>query len=240
MPVRWSISAQAGSRTRRWKSGQRRRLLALAPRRSRRPSRLSPQSGIKRTSPSLSTSAALLCTAPIALNPPSSGLDDRGAVKRKDRDVLPSQEGYIFFLVHMSALVTTGGLPYLSFGTWWVVPAMLLHAFVMTNIYTPVHECSHGTPFRTRRLNEAVYRFLSLIHVQTPIYFRYQHAAHHSYTQVRGKGGDPDIVLSNPPKLSEYIIYASEISFWRRNIGWLVRHALSRSHGSGRSLLRSG
>ena len=138
------------------------------------------------------------------------------------------RHGLTYLAVHMSALVVTGALVYVSLGTWWVVPVMLLHAFVLVNIYTPVHDCSHGTPFRTRWLNEAVYRFLSLIYIQTPIYFRYRHAAHHSYTQIRGKERDPDHVLSSPPKLSDYIIYASTISFWRRNIGWLVRHALGR------------
>ena len=79
---------------------------------------------------------------------------------------------------------------------------MLLHAFVMVNIYTPVHECSHGTPFRTRWLNESVYRFLSLIYIWTPIYYRYRHAMHHTYTQVRGHERGPDIIMSEPPKLS--------------------------------------
>ena len=142
--------------------------------------------------------------------------------RRTDRHALT------FFLVHMSVLVVTGALVYVSLGTWWVAPAMLLHAFIMVNNYTPIHEGSHGTPFRTRWLNEAVYRFLSLIYIQTPIYFHYRHAAHHTHTQIRGKDKDPDIILSDPPKLSEYLFFFTTIPFWRRNITWLVRHALGR------------
>lgn len=140
--------------------------------------------------------------------------------RRTDRHALT------WFGVHMSALIASGALLYLSLGTWWVVPAMLLHAFVMVNIYTPVHECSHGTPFRTRWLNESVYRFLSLIYIWTPIYYRYRHAMHHTYTQVRGHERGPDIIMSEPPKLSGYFYYAMTIPYWQRQFIWLSRHAL--------------
>ena len=134
--------------------------------------------------------------------------------------------GLTYLAVHMSALVASGVLLYLSLGTWWVVPAMLLHAFVMTNIYTPVHDCSHGTVFRTRWLNESVYRFLSLIYIWTPLYYRYRHAMHHTYTQVRGKERDPDIILSDPHWISGYLYYATTIPYWKRQFTWLGSHAL--------------
>ena len=136
------------------------------------------------------------------------------------------RHGLTYLAVHMSALVASGVLLYLSLGTWWVVPAMLLHAFVMTNIYTPVHDCSHGTVFRTRWLNESVYRFLSLIYIWTPLYYRYRHAMHHTYTQVRGKERDPDIILSDPHWISGYLYYATTIPYWKRQFTWLGSHAL--------------
>jgi fatty acid desaturase len=141
-------------------------------------------------------------------------------VQRTDRHALTH------FLVHMAAIGGTGYLVYLSLGTWWAVPAMLLHALIMVNIYSPIHEGSHATPYRTRWLNEAVYRFLSLIYVQPPLYFRHRHAAHHTHTQIRG--WDPDFPVPEEPRVIDYVWYVSAIPFWMRNIEWLVRNACGR------------
>jgi fatty acid desaturase len=143
-------------------------------------------------------------------------------VQRTDRHALT------YFIVHMAALGGTGYLVFLSLGSWWIVPAMGLHAFIMVNIYSPIHEGSHGTPYRTRWLNEAVYWFLSLIYVQTPIYFRYRHAAHHTHTMIRG--GDPDFSLPENARIMDYVWYVSTIPFWMRNGEWLLRHACGRIH----------
>ena len=143
-------------------------------------------------------------------------------VQRTDRHALTH------FIVHMAALGGTGYLVFLSLGSWWIVPAMGLHAFIMVNIYSPIHEGSHGTPYRARWLNEAVYWFLSLIYVQTPIYFRYRHAAHHTHTMIRG--GDPDFSLPENARIMDYVWYVSTIPFWMRNGEWLLRHACGRIH----------
>lgn len=139
-------------------------------------------------------------------------------VQRTDRHALTQ------FIIHMAAIGGSGVLVYQTLGTWWVMPAMLLHALLMVNIYSPIHEGSHGTPYRTRWLNEAVYWFLSLVYVQPPLYFRYRHAAHHTYTQIRG--WDPDFPVPEHPRLVDYVWYVSSIPFWMRNVEWLVRNAL--------------
>ena len=139
-------------------------------------------------------------------------------VRRTDRHALTH------LIIHMAAIGGSGVLVYLTLSTGWVAPAMLLHAILMVNIYSPIHEGSHGTPYRTRWLNEAVYRFLSLIYVQPPLYFRYRHAAHHTHTQIRG--WYPDFPVREKPRRLDYLWYVSAIPFWMRNIEWLVRNAL--------------
>ena len=139
-------------------------------------------------------------------------------VKRTDR------HGLIYFFGHMAILGATGYLVSLSLGTWWIVPTMLAYGIVMAFLFAPVHECSHGTPFRTRWLNESVYWLVSLIYIVPPIFFRYSHAAHHTYTQVRGR--DQDMIFPRQATVWNYIVYVSSIPFWIRNISWLIRHAL--------------
>jgi len=138
-------------------------------------------------------------------------------VKRTDR------HGLAYFAGHAATLLASGYLVYLSLGTWWVVPATVLHGFFMCFLFAPVHECSHRTPFRTLWLNEVVYWIVSLIYLMPPTYFRYSHATHHTHTQVRGK--DPDMVLPERSTIWDYVYYVSAIPFWMRNFRWFFLHA---------------
>lgn len=64
--------------------------------------------------------------------------------RRTDRD------GLWQFAGHVAAQVATGALIWLASGSLLVVPAVLLHGFVMALWFGPMHECTHGTAFRTR------------------------------------------------------------------------------------------
>jgi fatty acid desaturase len=150
-------------------------------------------------------------------------------VKRTDR------HGLAHFAGHTGTMIATGYLVYLALGTWWVVPATLLHGVVMAFLFAPVHECSHRTPFRTLWLNEAVYWFYCLIYLMPATYFRYSHATHHTYTQMRGK--DPDMVLPEKSTVWDYVVYISGIPFWMRNFRWYILHALGHMQPSQRYFL---
>lgn len=136
-------------------------------------------------------------------------------MKRTDR------AGLIHFCGHMALLMLTGVLVWQALGSWWIVPAMAAHAVVMAFLFAPVHECSHGTPFRTRWLNEAVYWTVCLIYMVPPTVFRYAHATHHTYTQIRGR--DPDMLPQRMTVL-DYVIYVAGWQFWKRNILWFLSH----------------
>lgn len=138
-------------------------------------------------------------------------------VKRTDR------HGLAYFAGHSALLIATGALVYGTLGTWWAVPATILHGFFMCFLFAPVHECSHRTPFRTLWLNEVVYWIYCFVYLMPPTYFRYSHATHHTHTQVRGK--DPDMVLPERSTVWDYIVYVSAVPFWIRNGRWFILHA---------------
>ncbi|WP_424972814.1 MULTISPECIES: fatty acid desaturase [unclassified Dinoroseobacter] len=129
--------------------------------------------------------------------------------------------GLINFFGHMGVMIFTGFLVYQTLGTWWVVPTMAMHAAVLAFLFAPCHECSHGTPFRTRWLNEAVYWVVCLIYMVPPTFFRYYHATHHTYTQIRGK--DPDM-LPERMTVVDYMVYVSAYAFWKRGLIWMFKH----------------
>ena len=59
--------------------------------------------------------------------------------------------GLVHLAVHAAALAVTGTLIYLSLGLWWAwLIASFLHGSVIVLLFAPLHECSHGTAFRTR------------------------------------------------------------------------------------------
>jgi len=127
---------------------------------------------------------------------------------------------------HCALLGFTGFLIHAAYGTAWMIPAMAVHGVVMAFLFAPMHELSHGTAFRSRWLNEAVFRLVSFFYISPPVFFRYFHAAHHTYTQIRGK--DPDIVLPGPASWGDYLYYVSSIPLWRRNAGWFFNHSRGR------------
>jgi len=83
--------------------------------------------------------------------PPTGELSlDRRTLKQLMRrsDLVP----LIRLVACVLIIVSLGMLYYRSIGSWWVVPALLVFASTLSlTIYSLSHECSHGTPFRSRR-----------------------------------------------------------------------------------------
>ena len=150
--------------------------------------------------------------------------------KRRD---LP---GLLYFFGLLGFIASSGYLIYLSsWSNWLLWPAMLLHGVMLSHLFAPLHETSHGTAFRTRWINEAVLWFCGIVTIWTPLYFRYDHAGHHTYAQVAGK--DPEFVLPAPRSLLGYIYYVSALHLWVKNFGWLFRHAQGYMHPFNRQFV---
>lgn len=132
-----------------------------------------------------------------------------------------NKHGLIRFGVHMGLIAVAAGLVSVTLGTWWIVPVMAVYAILLAFLFAPVHECSHGTTFRNRRLNEVIFWIVCLIYMVPPTFFRYAHATHHTYTQIRG--WDPDM-LPERMTASAYIKFVLGFTFWQRNIKWFLFH----------------
>ena len=111
---------------------------------------------------------------------------DKDVISRKELKPLVARtnsHGLTWLACHASLLALTGALVYASSGSWWMVPAIMLHGGIMAFLFAPVHECSHRTPFRSLRLNETVYWALCFIYIVPPTFFRYSPV--HLPTQCR-------------------------------------------------------
>jgi fatty acid desaturase len=134
--------------------------------------------------------------------------------------------GLTYFFGHFLIIGCTGCLVYFTYGTFLIVPAMFLHGIALACLFAPMHECSHGTAFRTRWLNELAYWIVSLVYISQPTWYRYRHAVHHTYTQIQGK--DPAMVLPGPTTWRHYFEQILGWRFWTTFPVAISKHAVGR------------
>ena len=131
----------------------------------------------------------------------------RPEISRKElKDLMQRSDtkGLIDFGLWAVCLATAGYLAYLSVGTYWVVPAFFLYGTIYSSCDARWHECAHGTPFRTRWLNEFFYRLSCVMCMYEGTYKRWSHTRHHTETiQV---GIDPEIQVMRPANLTKLIL----------------------------------
>ena len=131
----------------------------------------------------------------------------RPQISRKElKDLMQRNDanGLIDFGLWGLLLVASGYLAYAALGTDWVIPAFFIYGTIYSSCDARWHECAHGTPFRTRWLNEFFYRLSSLMNMREGTYMRWSHTRHHTETiQV---GIDPEIQVMRPANLTNVIL----------------------------------
>ncbi|MFI4866135.1 MAG: fatty acid desaturase [Steroidobacterales bacterium] len=120
----------------------------------------------------------------------------------------------------------TGFLVVATLHSWWLIPAMFVHGCALSFSYAASHECAHGTAFRTRWLNEAVFWLTSLVFIEEPLYRRYSHAGHHTYTWFNAL--DPQKPYGIPMTLWQYLTVTLGLSFYFDAARQLARHSSGR------------
>jgi fatty acid desaturase len=148
---------------------------------------------------------------------------------KRDRKQLTRRNDWIglsYLGTHLGAIGVSGTGIYLTAGTLFMIPMMFVHGILLACLFAPMHECSHGTAFRTRWLNEAVYWFVSLIYIIQPTWYRYRHAVHHTYTQIQGM--DPAMVLPSPTTWRHYCEQLLGWRLWTTFPVVITKHALGR------------
>ncbi len=128
---------------------------------------------------------------------------------------------------HVATLVATGGLLYMSLGTWWAVPATALYGAVLIFLFSALHECVHRTAFRSRWLNDWVAWAAGALLLLPPEFFRYFHFAHHRFTQDPAL--DPELATPKPASFPAWLLHVSGLPVWRWLAATAITHALGRA-----------
>lgn len=131
------------------------------------------------------------------------------------------------YTLWLGLLAASGLLAYLSWGTWWMVPAFLAYGLLYGSCAdSRWHECAHGTAFRSRRLNEVFYHLASFMALKNAHLWRWSHARHHSHTIVVGR--DPEIAFPRPPDLFGMVRNLLHLKTGPIEMSKLLRHSVGR------------
>jgi fatty acid desaturase len=99
----------------------------------------------------------------------------------------------------LGLLLAAGVTAFLTWGTWWCVAAFATYGVLYSAADHRHHELSHGTPFKTRWLNDALFHLCAFMTLREGCYYRWSHSRHHTHTLLVGR--DPEIAAPRPPNL---------------------------------------
>jgi fatty acid desaturase/nitrite reductase/ring-hydroxylating ferredoxin subunit len=139
-------------------------------------------------------------------------------------------------VVWLGLLVVSGVLAYRSLGSWWAIPAFVVYgALYGGSADSRWHECGHGTAFKSRWANDAVYYMASFMLLREPTLWRWSHVRHHSDTIIVGR--DPEIVFPRPPKLHLMLANLLHIFSGTAMVKRMVIHAFGRVDADARDFV---
>jgi fatty acid desaturase len=127
---------------------------------------------------------------------------------------------------HLAAIGCAMALVLITRGGWTVWPAMAVLGVLEVALFTPLHESTHRTPFRSLWLNRAVGWLAGFVLILPPEGFRLFHMAHHRHTQ--DPAHDPELLGARPLTPQRYLWLLTGLPYWAGQIRGLVETAAGR------------
>ena len=153
----------------------------------------------------------------------------RSLMKRTDAESLWN------YGLWLALMVASGIGGYLSWGTVWAVPFFIVYGVLYSTSDHRAHELSHGTPFKTRWLNELLYHLNAFMTLHEGFYWRWSHTRHHTHTLIVGK--DPEIAVPRPANRLHVLLDFFYLRSGSVQIANICRNATGRIVAEGRHLI---
>jgi fatty acid desaturase len=141
----------------------------------------------------------------------------------KTLSVKSDLRGFVQLGSHLGALVLSGTALCFAWGSWWAVPAFLVHGTLINFLYAGQHELSHWTVFRTKKLNEIFGRLFGFIVIYPRDFDQIQHFAHHRYTQDWEGDGE---LARDRYSLASYLLWVLGPTYWYTRVRRVIRFSL--------------
>ncbi len=129
--------------------------------------------------------------------------------------------------IWLGALLLTGAAGVYFWGSWLCVPFFAVYGVLYGSASdSRWHECGHGTAFKTRWMNDAVYNVASFMILREPTVWRWSHTRHHTDTIIVGR--DPEIAVMRPADVLALALNVFALKSTLRTFRHLVLHATGR------------
>lgn len=139
-------------------------------------------------------------------------------------------------LIWFAALGISGMAGYVSWGSWLALPCFLVYGVLYGSASdSRWHECGHGTAFKTRWLNGAVYHIACFMILREPTLWRWSHARHHTDTIIVGR--DPEIAVQRPTNLAALLLNVLALKSGAVAFRKLLLHATGRLTGEEKTFI---
>jgi fatty acid desaturase len=138
--------------------------------------------------------------------------------------------------IWLGGMLVAGGLGAAFWGSWLAAPFFLVYGVLYgSSGDSRWHETGHGTPFKTRRVNDAVYQLASFMMMRDPTVWRWSHTRHHTDTLILGR--DPEIDAMRPARLARILANLFGLVDVPLALRDMVVHALGRLNAEERTFV---
>lgn len=154
-------------------------------------------------------------------NPPISRKALAQLMKKRDGPAIRDT------VIWLGGLLVSGALGIALWGSWWAVPALAVYGILYgSGGDSRWHECGHGTAFKTRWMNDAVYQLACFMMLREPGIWRPSHGRHHADTIIVGR--DPEINAFRPPDIVGHLLNLFALKGGVAALGHVLLHATGR------------
>ena len=130
-------------------------------------------------------------------------------------------------LIWFVALALSGLGSWWFWGTAWCVPFFMVYGVLYGSASdSRMHECNHGTAFKTRWMNDAVYHVACFMILREPTVWRWSHTRHHTDTIIVGR--DPEIAAQRPTDVLGHLLNLFALKNTAKTLRSLVPHVAGR------------
>lgn len=136
-------------------------------------------------------------------------------------------QGWLQTGAHLGAIMINTLLLSQVWDSLWAIPLFLTQGILINCLYAGVHELSHNSVFKNKKLNELFGRLFCFVLLMGRDQDKYEHYQHHRHTQDVNL--DAEIVGGDPFTLGSYLLYFSGITYWPRRIKEVIQLFLGRT-----------
>ncbi|MDP9136744.1 MAG: fatty acid desaturase family protein [Pseudomonadota bacterium] len=130
-------------------------------------------------------------------------------------------------IIWFGVMLGSGALAGYFWGSWWCVPFFAVYGILYgSSTDSRWHECGHGTAFKTRWMNDAIYHIACYMIMREPTVWRWSHTRHHTDTIIVGR--DPEIAVPRPPDLPGIFLNLFALRNSWAAIGKILLHTTGR------------